>query len=147
MESHVLEQVAKLPNANALSLIYGEYGPLNGNGIKHLYAGLISHQGKTLDDGVIYLPFWLLGYEAMLSIFVDRSDQNAPYQSMVMSRTIVDAKREYLTTGGHQDVLDNFTIDSPIPFDLDGVLTELGRLNTEMVPGAKTEKQGDFHGR
>jgi DNA helicase HerA-like ATPase len=148
--AHVLEQVAKLPNANAIVFdIHGEYGPLNGDGIRHFSIAGPSDldQGKTLTDGVIYLPFWLLGYEAMLSIFVDRSDQNAPNQAMVMSRTIVDAKRAYLTSGGHQDVLDNFTIDSPIPFDLDGVLAELGRLNTEMVPGAKTEKQGDFHGR
>ena len=33
---------------------------------------------------------------------------------------------------------------SPVPFDLDGVMTELNRLNTEMVQGAKSEKQGPY---
>lgn len=150
--AHILEQVAKLPNANAIVFdIHGEYGPLSDNGIRHFKIAGPSDldQGKKLSDGVIYLPFWLLGYEAMMSIFVDRSDQNAPNQAMVMSRTIVDAKHAYLEVGGHKEVLENFTIDSPIPFDLDAVLSELVRLNAEMVPGAKagTEKQGDFHGR
>ncbi|AVO41306.1 ATP-binding protein [Simplicispira suum] len=150
--ARILEQVAELPNANALVFdIHGEYGPLKGNGIRHLKIAGPSDldQKKTLADGVLYLPFWLLGYEAMLSMFVDRSDQNAPNQAMIMSRTIVEAKRDYLTKGGHKDVLENFTIDSPIPFSVDGVLKRLGEINVEMVPGAKagTEKAGDFNGK
>ena len=150
--ARILEQVAELPNANALVFdIHGEYGPLQGKGIRHLKIAGPSDldQKKTLADGVLYLPFWLLGYEAMLSMFVDRSDQNAPNQAMIMSRTIVEAKRDYLANGGHKDVLDNFTIDSPIPFSVDGVLKRLGEINVEMVPGAKagTEKAGDFNGK
>lgn len=147
--ARILEQVAALPNANALVFdLHGEYTPLIGDGIRHFrIAGPGDlDKGTSLKDGVIYLPFWLLGYEAMISMFVDRSDQNAPNQAMLMSRTVTEAKRTFLTNGKHQDVLDNFTIDSPVPFDIDGVVTELNRLNTEMVPGAKagTEKQGTY---
>jgi DNA helicase HerA-like ATPase len=150
--ARILEQVAELPNANALVFdIHGEYGPLQGGGIRHLKIAGPSDldQKKTLTDGVLYLPFWLLGYEAMLSMFIDRSDQNAPNQAMLMSRTIVEAKRDYLAKGGYKDVLDNFTIDSPIPFSVDAVLARLGEINVEMVPGAKvgTEKAGDFNGK
>lgn len=103
---------------------------------------------RGLDDGVLHLPYWLLGYEALVSMFVDRSDQNAPNQSMVMTRAVTEAKKETLVSGGHQGILDNFTIDSPIPFSLDQVLATLNGLNTEMVPGsAGKEKQGDFHGK
>lgn len=80
-------------------------------------------------------------------MFVERSDQNAPNQSMVMSRAILAAKKRYLEEQGRQDVLDNFTIDSPIPFDLSGVIDELSALNVEMVPGARTEKAGEFNGK
>lgn len=150
--AHILEQVAKLANANALVFdIHGEYKPICGVGIRHLRIAGPSDldQKKTLKDGVVYLPYWLLGYEAMLSMFVDRSDQNAPNQAMVMSRTIVDAKRTYLNEGNHEDILKNFTIDSPIPFKLDSVLKELERLNLEMIPGSRagSEKQGDFNGK
>lgn len=145
--ARILEQVAGLPNANALVFdLHGEYTPLVGNGIRHFrIAGPGDlDKGTSLKDGVIYLPFWLLGYEAMISMFVDRSDQNAPNQAMLMSRTVTDAKRTFLTNGKHQDVLDNFTIDSPVPFDLNGVVTELNRLNTEMVAGARGDKQGPY---
>lgn len=150
--ARILEQVAELPNANALVFdIHGEYGPLKGMGMRHLKIAGPSDldQKKTLADGVLYLPFWLLGYEAMLSMFVDRSDQNAPNQAMIMSRTIVETKRDYLVTGGHKEILDNFTIDSPIPFSVDAVLKRLGEINVEMVPGAKAgnEKAGDFNGK
>lgn len=149
--AQILGQVAKLDNANAVVFdIHGEYTPLQGNGIRHLrIAGTADLDKKTgLEDGIIYLPYWLLGYEAMTSMFVDRSDQNAPNQTMIMSRAVVDAKRKYLKDGGHDEVLSNFTIDSPIPFSLDEVLTELNDINVEMVPGAGgKEKQGDFFGK
>lgn len=150
--ARVLEQVAELPNANAVMLdIHGEYAPLNGDGFQHLrIAGPADlDSGATLDQGVLFLPYWLLGYEALTSMFVDRSDQNAPNQAMVMSRAILNAKRIYLEADGKSDVLANFTIDSPVPFDLETVLGELNELNEQMVPGARAgaEKQGEFNGK
>jgi hypothetical protein len=148
--ARLLEQVANLANCNALVFdIHGEYKPLAAPGFRHLkIAGPADiDQGRGLDDGVVYLPYWLLGYEALLSMFIDHSDQSAANQAMVMSRAIVTAKRAYLTAGGRQDILDNFTVDSPVPFEIDAVLGELDGLNTQMVAGAKSEKQGDFFGK
>ena len=146
--ARILEQVAELPNANALVFdLHGEYRPLIGGGIRHFRIAGPGDLDKatSLTEGVVYLPFWLLGYEAMISMFVDRSDQNAPNQAMLMSRTVTEAKRAFLTDGNHQDILDNFTIDSPVPFDLDGAVVELNRLNAQMVPGSSgREKQGPY---
>ena len=78
-------------------------------------------------------------------MFVDRSDLNAPNQTMLMSRTITEAKRQFLVDGSHKEVLDNFTIDSPVPFNLDDILTKLEELNQEMVPGSRNSpKQGPY---
>ncbi|WOH80356.1 ATP-binding protein [Bradyrhizobium sp. BEA-2-5] len=148
--ARLLEQVAELKSANAIVFdMHGEYASMAGDGFVHLrVAGPGDIEaGKALSDGVLHLPYWLMSYEALVSMFVDRTDQNAPNQAMVMSRAIVDAKTSFLTAEGHKDVLANFTIDSPVPFALDDVLAELDRLNTEMVPGARAEKQGDFHGK
>ncbi|WP_377807920.1 ATP-binding protein (plasmid) [Azospirillum sp. A29] len=149
--ARMLEQVAALPNANAIVFdIHGEYQTLQADGIRHFrIAGPGDlDQADSLAEGVLYLPYWLLGYEALVTMFVDRSDQNAPNQTMVMQRAITGAKRAYLERGGYQDVLNNFTIDSPVPFDLSAVLDELAALNAEMVQGAGgKEKQGDYHGK
>ena len=148
--ARVLECMSGLPNANGIVFdIHGEYSPLKGDGIRHLrIAGPKDLDAKTtLADGVVYLPYWLLAYEAMVSMFVDRSDQNAPNQAMLMSRTIIEAKRDYLTKGNHKEVLDNFTIDSPIPFAITDVIARLEELDSEMIPGSRGDKQGAFHGK
>ncbi|MBU2882323.1 ATP-binding protein [Psychrosphaera sp. B3R10] len=148
----IIEQMANLSTSNAIVFdLHGEYEPLNQDGIKHFkVAGPADIEaGKTLNDGAIYLPYWLLSYEALVSMFVERSDQNAPNQSMIMSREVNSAKRKYLTDGGHNDVLDNFTVDSPVPFDIQELINELNEINTEQVPGARagTTKAGEFNGK
>ena len=148
--ARILECMAALPNANGIVFdIHGEYRPLEGDGIRHLrIAGPKDLDAKRgLEDGVVFLPYWLLAYEAMVSMFVDRTDQNAPNQAMLMSRTIIEAKRNYLTTGKHDDVLENFTIDSPIPFSIADVIVRLEELDAEMIAGSRGDKQGPFHGK
>lgn len=146
----IIEQIASLDTANAIVFdLHGEYSPLVGDGIQHIkVAGPADVEAKrTLDDGILYLPYWLLSYEALVSMFVDRSDQNAPNQAMIMAREVNAAKRRYLEDGKHHDVLSHFTVDSPVPFELRVLLARLNEINVEMVPGARTEKQGDFFGK
>ncbi len=146
----IIEQMAVLPTVNAIVFdLHGEYSPLVGDGIQQLkVAGPADIDAKrSLDDDVLYLPYWLLSYEALVSLFVDRSDQNAPNQAMIMAREINAAKRKYLEDGGHADVLAHFTVDSPVPFNLNELLQKLNEINIEMVPGARTEKQGEYFGK
>ncbi|MFG0553392.1 ATP-binding protein [Pseudomonas sp. yb_9] len=146
----IIEQMSRLSTANAIVFdLHGEYAPLVGNGIQHFkVAGPADVEAKkTIGDGVLYLPYWLLSYEALVSMFVDRSDQNAPNQAMIMAREINQAKRKYLEDGGQQDVLKHFTVDSPVPFSLDVLMSRLNEINVEMVPGARGDKQGDFNGK
>lgn len=148
--ARLIEQIAELPNSNAILFdLHGEYKNLNDDGIKHYkVAGPTEIQnGGDIEDGVLYFPYWLLGYEDMISMLVDRSDQNAPNQSMVLSRAVTSSKLSFLEEANEQELIANFTIDSPIPFSLDSVLIELNRLNTEMVDGARGDKQGEFHGK
>lgn len=148
--ARVLEQVAKLPNSSALLFdIHGEYEPLEGEGISHLKVagpGDLA-TGRMLADGVLFLPYWLLTYEEMLAMLLDRSDQNAPNQAMLLNREVLSAKRSYLEAEHKADVLANFTIDSPIPYNLNDVLAKLEEWDTQMVPGARSEKQGPYHGK
>ncbi len=148
--ARLLNQIAKLSQANVVLFdIHGEYSPLKSKAFKHLrIAGPTDIEHKRgLDEGVLHLPYWLLGYEALISMFVDRSDQNAPNQSMIMTRTIVDTKKAALDPVKHKEILDNFTIDSPVPFNITTVLEELKMLDVQMVPGARGDKQGPYHGK
>ena len=149
----IIEQIAKLPMANSILFdIHGEYSGENfkADGIQHFSIANPSDLGKkgNLTNGILMLPYWLLTYEEMLAMLLDRSDSNAPNQAMLFSKTVFTEKQKYLDEVKDTIFKDSITIDSPIPYKLEKVLQELKRLDEEMVPGAAgKEKQGPFFGK
>jgi hypothetical protein len=143
--ARLLEQIAKLPSANILVFdIHGEYASLNGSGFQHIK---IAGPNDVSTGGILFLPYWLLTYEEMISLMLDRSDNNAPNQAMAFSNAVIEQKRKNLEMLGKTDVVGSFTIDSPVPYKLSELLVEFKRLDEEMVPGARTEKQGPLHSK
>lgn len=150
----LIEQIAKLPMANCILFdIHGEYSgaDFKADGIQHLKVANPSDLGKVgnLENKVLMLPYWLLTYEEMLAMLLDRSDSNAPNQAMIFSKTVFTEKENHLTSIGDSVFKGSITIDSPIPYKIENVLSEIRRLDDEMVAGAKvgTEKQGPFNGK
>lgn len=141
----LVEQIAKLQSANALLFdIHGEYGPITEGHVKHYK---IAGPTDNLSDDVLFLPYWLLTYEEMTSLMIDRSDNNAPNQAMLFSRTVLEKKKEFLEQNNKIDMVDNITIDSPIPYNMNSLIDKLSYYNTEMVKGSRGEKKGDFNGQ
>jgi len=148
----LIEQIAKLPMANCILFdIHGEYSgeDFKTDGIQHIRVANPSDLGKkgNLENNVLMLPYWLLTYEEMLAMLLDRSDSNAPNQAMIFSKTVFNEKDSFLDSIGDTKFKGNITIDSPIPYKLENVLAEIRRLDEEMVAGARTEKQGPFNGK
>jgi len=150
----IIEQIAKLPMANSILFdIHGEYSgaDFKADGIQHFRIANPSDLGKkgNLANSVLMLPYWLLTYEEMLAMLLDRSDSNAPNQAMLFSKTVFTEKQKYLDEVKDTVFKDSITIDSPVPYKIENVIEELIRLDDEMVAGAKvgTEKQGPFFGK
>ena len=143
--ARILEQVASLKSADAVLFdIHGEYAPLVGDNFVHYK---IAGPNDSKSDNILYLPYWLLTYEEMLSLMLDRSDSNAPNQAMMFSNAVIDGKRAFLKSIGRDDMAASITLDSPIPYDLDALLNFLNEKDTEMVQGARGEKQGTYYGK
>lgn len=143
--ARILEQVAQLKSANAILFdIHGEYTPLNSEGFTHYK---IAGPNDIVSEDKLFLPYWLLTYEEMLSMMIDRSDSNAPNQAMLFSTEVLKLKREHLVACNHKEMENVITLDSPIPYSLKTLISELETLDTEMVPGQRGEKQGPFHGK
>lgn len=143
--ARVLEQVATLKSANAILFdIHGEYEPLTGECFSHYkIAGPTDVKG----EGLLFLPYWLLSYEEMLSLMLDRSDTNAPNQAMIFSNSVINGKQKFLKDVGKEELINDITLDSPIPYNLTELLEDLRSKDTEMIPGAKGEKQGPYFGK
>lgn len=145
--ANILEKASKLKSVNCIVFdLHGEYKPLKDleNSTLLKVAG---PSDSPTDENIIFLPYWLLSYEEIESLLLDRSDSNAPNQSRTLFDLIIKFKRALLEKENKQDVLDNFTVESPIPYKISDVLLALEEKDTEMVPGARTEKQGPLHGK
>lgn len=145
--ARILEQVAALKSADAVLFdIHGEYGPLVGENFSHFK---VAGPTDTQNDGILFLPYWLLTYEEMLSLMLDRSDTNAPNQAMIFSNTVWDGKQKFLNDNGKTDMAASITLDSPVPYYLDALLGDLNAKDNEMVQGSRagSEKQGPYYGK
>lgn len=145
--ANIFEQITKLDNSNAILFdIHGEYRPLNFAKQLHV-AG--PQQITSPDEKTIFLPYWLLSHEELINMFLDRTDSNAPNQATMFTKLVLEEKIRFLRDIEREDLIDTITLDSPIPFSINNVISELIRLNEEMVPGAKkdSKKKGDYNGK
>ncbi len=143
----LVEQLAVLPSSNAVVFdVHGEYSSLTHANIKHFR---IAGPTDNVADDILFLPYWLLSYEEMLSLVLDRSDSNAPNQAMLFNRYVVNNKRGSLQSIGQLDLADVITVDSPVPFSMKQLIEELQQLDIEEVPGARagTTRHGDYFGK
>ena len=145
--ARIIEQLVNLPSANALIFdIHGEYKKLADDIARIEYLKIAGPSDTDITKN-IFLPYWLLTYEEMLAMMLDRSDNNAPNQARAFFDAVIEAKKNKLKSENKTDLLNNFTIDSPLPYELNDVLNKLIEHDEKMVPGARSEKQGPLFGK
>lgn len=147
----ILERAAKLKYPNLLVLdMHGEYAPLTDPKTGFAEGFRIAGPGDldSEEPDILFLPYWLLNQEEMFALLLDRSDQNAPNQAARFTHHVRELKREALEAAGQKVTAATFTVDSPVPYNLDELLARLRDDDTEMVAGSGgREKQGSFHGK
>lgn len=146
----ILERAAALKAANLIVFdMHGEYSTLceGKNAIAQQYriAGPGDLDGS--DERSLFLPYWLLNREEMLALVLDRSDDNAPNQAARFTEHVRVLKEETLKNEDKKEVLETFTVDSPIPYPIQSLLELLNTDDTGMKQGARGEVKGDWNGR
>ncbi|EKO3449029.1 ATP-binding protein [Vibrio parahaemolyticus] len=141
----ILERSSQLPSSNLVVFdLHGEYKELS-------YAKQLRVPGPDEvdvdDDSLLFLPYWLLNTDELQSLFIDRSEFTAHNQVMAFQDSIIEKKRDSLVKAGNQEILDAFTLDSPIPFRIEDIIQHLEFLNQQMIPGKTKDVQGPFYGQ
>lgn len=149
--ANVLEKASKLKYTNIIVFdMHGEYSSLatGSNKIADSYKiagpGDLDIYGKN----ILFLPYWLLNREEMLSMILDRSDSNAPNQASRFTLHIRELKMDTLQNEGKTEVQKTFTVDSPIPFDMNKLIEKLKDDDTRKGTGKNgAPVKGDWEGK
>lgn len=145
--ANILEKAANLKAVNVIVFdIHGEYTPLKDLPNSQLLK-IAGPGDKPDNDQNLFLPYWLLSYEEMSAMLLDRSDTNAPNQSRTLFDLILTEKRRTVNEANDVATAANLTVESPVPYKIDSVLNELKRLDEEMIQGVRGEKQGSLNGK
>ena len=146
----LLERAAKLKHPNIIVFdMHGEYAPLT-RGPSSIASGYkIAGPGdlEVPSDTCIFLPYWMLNNEEMLSMVLDRSDQNAPNQASRFRLHVQELKRTTLVEEKQEKVEETFTIDSPIPYPIFDLLRKLKDDDTRKGQGKSGPIKGEWEGK
>lgn len=144
----ILERAANLKYPNILVFdMHGEYAPL-ADPAKAGFATRLRIAGpgdlENPGDDVLFLPYWLLNRDEMLSMILDRSDQNAPNQASRFTSHVRALKQKTLEDEKKTDVAKTFTVDSPIPYPIEQLLELLRTDNTTKGVGKTGPVKGEW---
>lgn len=157
--STVLEKANSRQHANLVVFdMHGEYasladpkGELGRDDLKPIAAQFKIAGPGDLDAppaNALFFPYWLLNRDEMLSMILDRSDQNAPNQASRFTSHVVALKKQTLVQADQREVEKTFTVDSPIPYSLQDLLAKLNHDDTAKGEGAKGQPvKGDWEGK
>lgn len=141
----ILEQAKKLKNSNIVLFdLHGEY-----TGLPYAQQLRIAGPGdlSSPDKNVLFLPFWLMNFDEIQSLIIDNSEQSAPNQSMAILEAITELKMGTLLSSDKKDVIERFTINSPIPFHMGNVISLLEQKNSEEIETGEVYASGDKKGQ
>lgn len=144
----ILERASKLKYSNILVFdMHGEYSPLakkenEGFALQLRIAGPGDLENPS--DDVLFLPYWLLNRDEMLSMILDRSDQNAPNQASRFTLHVRNLKQKTLQNEHKNEIEKTFTVDSPIPYSINELLSLLRTDNTTKGQGKNGPIKGEW---
>lgn len=130
----VLQKIAAFPNATTVLFdLHGEYHTAFGD------------EAEYIDASELELPYWLMNSEELLGLMVEKTEFAAPNQVAKFKELLQAAKEQHeenLSLG-----IPKITIDTPVYFDFENIIDQFRTLDSEMVPGARGEKQGPMYGQ
>ncbi|MFJ6459736.1 ATP-binding protein [Streptomyces sp. NPDC091387] len=91
-------------------------------------------EANYLNVESLSLPYWLLNSEELQSLFIETVEEQSQNQIAILKRGITENRKEHFS--GPDERRDIIHYDSPLYFDLGGVIDFIRAKNEEMIPGA-----------
>jgi len=144
--SLVQKTVAVMPRAHIIIIdIAGEYCWKRPDGTQsYAFADAIV---RHVDARELEIPYWLMTYAELCDLLIEHSEREATNQTAFFRDCLLEARQRENTTATPALGLARVTVDTPIYFSLDDILTKVRAKNVERVGPKQTQGPmfGDFN--
>jgi hypothetical protein len=141
--SLVQRTVAAMPKAHIIILdLHGEYCWKGRDGA-YSYAfddAIVRH----VDARELEMPYWLMTFSELCDLLIERSEREATNQTAFLRDCLLEERRRENATATPALTLTRVTVDTPIYFSLDDILTKVRAKNAEW--SSDGDKQGPMFG-
>jgi uncharacterized protein len=142
--SNLLEQAQMLEKSNIILFdLHGEYNELPN--VQQFRIAGPGDLNKT-NENIIFLPLWLLSFEELQTLIIDHTEQSAPNQLTAILESLTEIKQKSLIDLNKSEVLEKFTVDSPIPYSVNELINLLEQKNNLQIETGEVFKTGDKKG-
>jgi hypothetical protein len=141
--SLVQKTVAVMPKAHIIILdLHGEYCWKRPDGM-YCYAfgdPIVRH----VDARELEIPYWLMTYAELCDLLIEHSEREATNQTAFFRDCLLEGRQRENTMATPALGLARVTVDTPIYFSLDDILTKVRAKNVERVGNRQGPMFGDF---
>lgn len=141
--SLVQKTVAVMPSAHIIILdLHGEYCWKRSDGT-HRYAfadAIVRH----VDAREMEMPYWLMTYSELCDLLIEHSEREATNQTAFFRDCLLEGRQQENITATPALDLARVTVDTPIYFSLDDILTKVRAKNVERVGNRQGPMFGNF---
>ena len=141
--SLIQKAVRVMPKAHIIVLdLHGEYCWKRQDGQRH-YAfpdAVVRH----VDARELEIPYWLMTYAELSDLLVERSEREATNQNAFFRDCLLEGRQSENTNANPPLRLARVTVDTPIYFSLEQLLTKIRAKNVERVGSRQGPMFGDF---
>ena len=141
--SLVQKTVEVMPKAHIIILdLHGEYCWKREDGSRHYaFADTIV---RHVDARDLEIPYWLMTYAELCDLLVERGEREATNQTAFFRDCLLEGREAENKSANPPLGLTRVTVDTPIYFSLDEVLTKVRAKNVERVGNRQGPMFGDF---
>jgi hypothetical protein len=140
--SLIQQALVVMPKAHIIILdLHGEYSWQKADGTRS--AAFKNEHYRYVDAKELEMPYWLMTYSELCDLLIDHSEREAANQTSFFRDTLFDLKQAEKTPLN----LERVTVDTPVYFSLDDLMSRVKTENERMVPGQQGKPiKGPMHG-
>lgn len=141
--SLIQQALVVMPKAHIIVLdLHGEYCWLKGDNTRD--AAFKNEHFRYVDAKELEMPYWLMTFAELCDLLVEHGEREATNQTAFFRDCLLEGRQAENTTATPSLGLERVTVDTPIYFSLDALLTKVRAKNVERVGARQGPMFGDF---